>query len=80
MYKCMKYVGSVTVSTKSNEEMEASPRRYRHPRIELPAAWQTHDGEKPASCRDLLPFRLQRMCRFCQIRLSHSIPTHMQVM
>ena len=67
IYKYMKYVGYVTVSMKSNEGMEASPRRYRHPGIELPASWQTHDGEKPASRRDLLPSRLQRLCRFCQI-------------
>ena len=75
----MKYVGCVTVSMKSSEEMGASQRRYRHPGIELPASWQNHDGEKPASRRDLLPTRLQRMLRFCQIRLSLFIPTHMQV-
>ena len=80
MYKYLKYVWRVTVSMKSNEEMGASPSRYRHPGIELPASWQNHDGEKPASRRDLLPSRLQRMLQFCQIRLSLSIPTHMQAM
>ena len=34
------YVGCVTVSMKSNEEMGASPRRCRHPWIELLASWQ----------------------------------------
>ena len=80
MYKFMTYVGCVTVSMKTNEEMGASQGRYRHPGIELPASWQTRDGEKPASRRDLLPSLLQRMLYFCQIRLSQSIPTHMQVM
>ena len=66
---------------KSIEEMGASPRRYRHPGIELRrASWQNHDGEKRASRRDLLPSRLQSMLRFCQIRLSLSIPTHTKVM
>ena len=39
-----------------------------------------HAHEKSASCRHLLPSRLQRMLYFCQIRLSLSTPTHTQVM
>ena len=65
---------------RSNEDIGAPPRSYRHPGIELPASWQNRDGEKPASRRDLLPSRLQRMVRFRLIRLSSSIPTHMQAM
>ena len=65
---------------KFNEEMGASPRRYRHPKIELPASSHSPDVEKPACRRDLLPSHLQRMRRFCQIRWSKSIPTHIQVM
>ena len=80
MYTYMKYVGCVIVSMKSSEGMEASRMRYRHPGIELPSSWQNHAGGKPASRRDLLPSRLQRMLRFCPIRLSLSIPTHMQIM
>ena len=49
---------------------------HRH----LPPMAHRDDGKKPASRHDLLPSRLQRMRRFCQIRLSLSIPTHMQVM
>ena len=51
-------------SMKPNEERWASPRRYQHPGIELLASWQKHDGEKTASCHNILPSGLQKKCLF----------------
>ena len=75
MCKYMKYVRCVTVSMKPNEEMG-------HPQGDTgtPELSYRHHGKIMMVRSDLLPSCLQRMLCFCQIQLSLSIPTHMQVM